>query len=393
MIEGYDIICFAPSDWWGMNPSCTTHIIEKLAQKNRILYINPFSSDLLGAAKKGISRRLNRKIKSVVKFLRRPEKDLYVFSPIFLPFQGKRIIGALNNFLIRLQIKILCLLLRITRPILWIENLSAADALEWFNPVIVVYHVSDLFEECSYTGNKEILQKREQKIRTKSDVLICVSEVLYKTKAAQRDNVFYLPHGVDFELFRKAANNDNNPIKELTNVPRPIAGYYGTLTAHNDIELLRYCATHLRGISFVFAGQITGGDYGELSKLPNVHFLGKLPYEQIPALCASFDICLLQWKMSKWIRFCSPLKFFEYMASGKPIVSVPIDEIVENYSEVVSVAGTEEEYCKAITWELNNDTNERAHRRIEIAREHSWDNHVEQLSNIINNTIAAKTAK
>lgn len=393
MIEGYDIVCFGPSDWWGMNPSCTTHIMQKLAAKNKILYVNPFSSDLLGAVKKGFGRRVVRKLKSIFRLLRRPKNHLYVFSPVFFPFQGYKVIDAINNFFLRLQIKIVCSFLQMSEPLLWIENLRAADLIDSFQPIVTIYHVSDLLVEDEYTANREVLYQREEKISQASNVLICVSQRLYEAKSAQRNNVFYLPHSVDFELFRKIANNSNNSIKKLANVPKPIAGYYGTLTAHNDIELLRYCATHLRGISFVFAGQITGGDYGELSKLPNVHFLGKLPYEQIPALCASFDICLLQWKMSKWIRFCSPLKFFEYMASGKPIVSVPIDEIVENYSEVVSVAGTEEEYCKAITWELNNDTNERAHRRIEIAREHSWDNHIEQLSNIINNTIAAKTAK
>jgi len=173
-------------------------------------------------------------------------------------------------------------------------------------------------------------------------------------------------------------------------VPRPIAGYYGTLTIENDIELLQYCAMQLREVSFVFAGQVTSGDFEGLFKQPNVYFLGRIPYEQIPALCACFDVCLLQWKMDEWIRFCNPLKFFEYMASGKPIVSIPIDEIAERYSDVVSVATTKEEYCKAITWELNNDTHERAHQRIKIAQEHNWDNHIEQLSHILSNAIATK---
>lgn len=390
MLENHDIICFAPSDWWGMNPSCTTHIMQKLAAKNKILYVNPFSSDLFGAIKKGFGRRIVRKLKSIFRFLRRPKDHLYVISPVFFPFHGYKVIDAINNFFLRLQIKIACSFLQMSEPLLWIENPRAANALEWFNPVIVVYHVSDMFEECSYTANKEILRKRAQEIRTKSDVLICVSKTLHETEAAQRDNVFYLPHGVDFELFRKAADNGDNPMKELANVPRPIAGYYGTLTALNDIELLQYCATRLRDVSFVLAGQITGGDYRELSKLPNVYFLGKLPYEQIPGLCACFDVCLLPWKMSKWIQFCNPLKFFEYMASGKPIVSIPIPEIAENYSDIVSVARTKGEYRKAITWELNNDTQKRAYRRIKAAKEHSWENHIERLSRIINSAIAAK---
>lgn len=397
MLENLKIICFGPSDWWQMNPSCATHIMRKLAENNKVLYINPFSSDLLGGFKNGLTKgfikRVTRKAKSVVKSLKQPLKNLYVFSPMFLPFQGRPFIDPLNNFLLKLQIKIVCSFLRMSKPILWVENIRAADTLGWFAPLLVVYHVSDLFAEDGYTANQEALRQWEQKISRTSDILICVSRRLYEMKAAQRDNVFYLPHGVDFELFRDAANGSSNSIEQLANVPRPIAGYYGTMTVHNDIELLEYCATHLPDVSFVLAGQITGGDYEELSREPNVYLLGKIPYEQIPTLCACFDVCLLQWKMSKWIRFCNPLKFFEYMASGKPIVSVPIDEIVENYSDVVSVAGTKEEYSNAITWELNNDTNERARRRIETAKEHSWDNHIERLSQIISNVIAAKTVE
>lgn len=391
MIEGYDIICFGPSDWWGMNPSCTTHIMQKLATKNKILYVNPFSSDLLGAVKKGFGRRVVRKLKSILRFLRRPQINLYVFSPIFFPFQGIKIIDAVNNFFLRLQIKIICLFLRMSKPILWVENIRVADILGWFTPLLVVYHVSDLFGEDEYTANPAALRQREERISQASDVLICVSKRLYEAKKAECDNVFYLPHGVDFQLFRKAANNGDDSIARLANVPRPIAGYYGTMTAFNDIELLRHCARNLQNVSFVLAGQITGGDYEELSREHNVYLPGRVPYEQIPALCASFNVCLLQWKMSKWIEYCNPLKFFEYMASGKPIVSVPIEEIAHDYSDIVSVASTKEEYCKAITWELNNDTNERAQRRIEAAKEHSWDNHVEQLSQIISEALETKT--
>lgn len=391
MIEEYNLICFGPSDWWGMNPSCTTHIMQRLARKNRVLYINPFSSDLLGiTTRSGLIRRIARKLKSLGKFVRRPYEGLYVLSPVFLPIQGKRLIDAFNNFLLRLQIKIVCSFLKMSKAILWIENIRAADTLQWFNPIIVVYHISDLFIEDEYTAHQEILCQREEKILQASDVLICVSRRLYEAKSGKHDNVFYLPHGVDLQLFRKAANNGDDSIARLADIPRPIAGYYGTMTAFNDIELLRHCATQLPDVSFVLAGQITGGNYEELSKQPNVYLLGKIPYERIPSLCACFDVCLLQWKMSKWIEYCNPLKFFEYMASGKPIVSVPIDEIVDIYSEVVSVASTKEEYCKAITWELNNDTDERAQRRIEVAKGHSWNRHIEQLSQIMSKAIETK---
>jgi hypothetical protein len=83
---------------------------------------------------------------------------------------------------------------------------------------------------------------------------------------------------------------------------------------------------------------------------------------------------------------------FEYMASGKPIVSVGIDEVVRNYSEMVSVAKDKEEFRRAIEWELNNDTSQRRQSRIEIARAHSWDKHVETISQLVADAVAKKVS-
>jgi len=392
MLENHRIICFAPSDWWGMNPSCTTHIMRKLAAKNKILYINPFGSDLLGGLKrkKGLTARIARKLKSIVKCLRQPEKNLYVFSPVFLPLQGKAAIDIVNNALLKLQIKIVCRLIGLSKPtILWLENIRAADIMNCFDPVFKAYNVSDLFANNSYIANQQIQHQWEKRICEESDLVICVSKELHAVKRAERENVFYVPHGVDFDLFQQAARRTEEILEELADVRRPIAGYFGTLTAYNDIEMLLWCARNMPDVSFVLAGQITGGDYSELKKLGNVYFLGRIPYEKIPRLCANFDVCMLQWKMSKWIESCNPLKMFEYMASGKPIVSVPIKEAMQ-YADVISITHNKEEFCRAIRSELQNDTMERSRRRVEIAAKHCWDNQVEKISDLIMQAMAVK---
>jgi len=389
MIERLSIICFAPTDWWAMNPSCTTHLMRRFAKKNKVLYINPFSSDLLtGINKKGLLPRITRKLKSLIKTVKQVENNLYVFSPVFLPIQGKPWIDAANNSLLKMQLKTICYLLGISEPLLWLENIRAADMISWFNPSLKLYHVSDLFSDDSYTTNHQLQHQREKRISDESDLLICVSTELYNRKQTQSDKVFYLPHGVDFDLFQQSAR-EKEPLRELNDVPRPIAGYFGTMTAYNDIELLLYCARQLKNISFVFAGQITGGDYSELARLSNVYLLGRMPYSKIPQLCACFDVCMLQWKMSEWIKCCNPLKMFEYMASSKPIVSVPIKEAMQ-YSDIISIAHTKEQFANAIQWELQNDTPERANKRVEIARQHSWDKHVERISELIEKAIATK---
>ena len=242
--------------------------------------------------------------------------------------------------------------------------------------------MSDLFADCPYTRDRDVIRERDALLTERSDLCVCVSRPLLEIKAASaRGTAEYLPHGVDFKKFRAAASQATPP--ELAGIAQPIAGYFGTLTAQNDIELLTWCAKSSPGISFVFAGTITAGDYSALQRLPNVHFIGNVPLERIPSLAAGFDVCLLPWKLSAWIEHCNPLKFLEYMASGRPIVSVPIPQVVETAGDSISVASDKREFCEAITWELTHDTPERRHRRIAIAEGHDWSRHQEQLSALI----------
>ena len=120
-------------------------------------------------------------------------------------------------------------------------------------------------------------------------------------------NVHYLPHGVDFELFHHVAD-ESVALEEVQHISRPIAGYFGTLTSSNNIAMWEYCAERLPDVSFVLAGRVTGGDYSRLRAMENVFMPGHIPYEKIPMLCSSFDVCMLNWKMGPWIRSCNPLK-------------------------------------------------------------------------------------
>ncbi len=392
MLERRDIVCFAPNDWWAMNPSCTTHLMLGLSKANRVLWINPFSSDLLagGGSKRrsGLAVRIRRKLGSLAKFLKHPQKNLYVFSPVFLPVQGRPVLDALNNISLMSQIRAVCLALGIRNPIVWYENARAADLKRCFPPGVTVYHVSDLFASDTYTSAGARQREREHRLSSECDLVICVSRGLFELKSGSRANVHYIPHGVDYDRFRTAAEQ-KVVLEEIADVPRPIAGYFGTMTAHNDIEMMEYCARHLPHVSFVFAGQITAGDYSGLRQLRNVFLLGRLPYEKIPALCANFDVCMLQWRVTDWIRKCNPLKMLEYMASGRPIVSVEIEEAMQ-YADVISVGKTQEEFCRAIQWELANDTEDRRGRRIQIAASHSWESHTEKVSQLIEETLTRR---
>ncbi|MHC4359218.1 MAG: glycosyltransferase [Planctomycetota bacterium] len=356
--------------------------MHSFACTNKIVYINPVSSDFMGIRGPGFYRRVLRKVKSILKFFRKADHNFYVLSSLFVPLHGLWFIDIFNNALLIIQLRLIMFFLKVKKPILWVENVRCADIMSRFRWEAIIYHISDRFDECPYTHNKEKLRQRERYVSRNSDLLICTSQQLYNLKRKEYDNVYYLPHGADFVLFRRAAEN-GRPLRELRHIEHPIAGYFGMLTAQNDIDLLTYCALALPEVNFVFVGHVTAGDYRQLKKQPNVTFFDKMPYEKMPQLCATFDVCLLPWKMTRWIVDCSPLKLFEYMAAGKPIVSVPIPEVADNYADLVSIAYTKEQFSRAIKWELENDSPERRRKRIAIAGANSWENHNKYLSGII----------
>lgn len=389
MVGNDNIVFFGPSDWWGMNPSSGTHIASKLSESNKVLYINPISTDIAGTiSASGMTGslfvKIKRKLKSYLKLIRKENTNLYILSPFYFPIQGTYFWDNINNFLINIQLNLAVFYLDMRTPILWVEDVRAADFLKSRKWKLILFHVSDLFTESRYTKNKLALHARDEIITKNSDLIICVSKQLYKLKKNDNKNVYYLPHGVDFSFFKNASINRSKK-SFVPDEYTKVIGYYGTLTSSNDIELLEYCASELSHFYFIFAGQITAGDYSKLKNMKNVKFLGKLNYAEIPALCASFDLCLLPWKMSNWIKHCNPLKLFEYMAAGKPIVSVPIYEVVNNYSEIVSIGKDKEEFKNAILWELKNDNNIRSQKRISIAEKNDWSSYVKKLSEIIYN--------
>ena len=100
-------------------------------------------------------------------------------------------------------------------------------------------------------------------------------------------------------------------------------------------------------------------------------FLGMIPYKKLPAVAANFDVGIMFWKLTDWIKACSPLKLKEYLALGLPIVSVPIDEVLLKYTEYVQVATDGPSFVAAIEQVLTlADRNERR----EFAMQYSWAN-------------------
>lgn len=133
----------------------------------------------------------------------------------------------------------------------------------------------------------------------------------------------------------------------VANLPRPILGYFGVIDERIDYDLLiSLCQAFPRG-SVVMVGPFAKVDSRILPSLPNLHWLGQRDYAELPALVKAFNVCLMPFALNEATRYINPTKTLEYMAAGKSIVSTAVPDVVRNFTPVVAVANSTEEFIEA----------------------------------------------
>jgi glycosyltransferase involved in cell wall biosynthesis len=211
-------------------------------------------------------------------------------------------------------------------------------------------------------------------IRT-SDLVLASSKNLYLRALKENKPVLYVPNGVDFDHFATAINRAEYPPHELRPIKKPIIGYYGAIGGWFDTELVEYAADQLPDYEFVIIGPYFGK---ELKPAHNIKRLPHVPYEQLPRYLSMFDVCIIPFNQdSEVVKSCNPLKYWEYLAAGKPVVTTDMPECDYPVSYV------SKDQIGFVT-NLVFAVNEKSHlsqedykwmieSRQQLAKDHSWD--------------------
>jgi teichuronic acid biosynthesis glycosyltransferase TuaH len=138
-------------------------------------------------------------------------------------------------------------------------------------------------------------------------------------------------------------------------------------------------------MSFVFAGPVQESYVPEeFYTLQNVHFIGRIPYEDMPAVIKGFDVAIIPFKKDEVSNTIFPLKLFEYLGAGKPVVATDFNlDLKEFTMDEVQYCSSADDFSAAIGWSMDNDTEESRQRRIAIAAENSWDKRLSQFKLLI----------
>jgi 2-polyprenyl-3-methyl-5-hydroxy-6-metoxy-1,4-benzoquinol methylase len=242
------------------------------------------------------------------------------------------------------------------------------DTYDWK----IIYDCLD--EHSGFSNVDNSIVHEEEMLIKKSDLVIVTSSHLYKKVKKYRNDALLIPNAGDFEHFSELPKNDL-----LKNIKKPIIGYYGAIAEWFDNELLEFLANKRKDWNFVLIGHTFGSNISKLQKFHNVHFLGEKPYSELPKYLYWFDVCIIPFKLTPLIEATHPVKFYEYLSSGKPVVSAKLPELLP-YNDLCYLADSKEDFLNKIEIGLKEDNLETKRKRIEFAKSNTWDDRYERLA-------------
>ena len=379
--ENISFICFGGEDWWYHNRAHTDmQLMRRFSQKGSAVYVNSImmrKHKIFGETK--FTEKLLRKSRSILKGLKKSDAGFWVYSPFTLPVHHISWARPLNEAVLRYQIQRMVRKLRIGARVVWVACPAACDTAIKMQKEKLVYQRTDRYED-DPNVDRDVILRYDRKLKANADITIYVNEQLYEHEASQCKNALFLDHGVDYEMFATARPNSEKP-EDIAGIEGPIVGYFGALDDHKiDTVFLEVVAEKLSDMSFVFIGKSSVNCSG-LSTRKNVWLLGQKPYEQIPHYGKYFDVAILPWKINKWTEAANPIKFKEYLALGKPIVSTPAFSQLQHYLDVVYQAGSPEEFAECIRKAYSENNAELVQKRKQRVAENSWDSKAELVLN------------
>jgi len=190
----------------------------------------------------------------------------------------------------------------------------------------------------------------------------------YRGVAAQE--IAHVPNAVDPQMFRV-----NGKRKKLAVKGRKVAGYVGILNREIDMDLVRHLVYSFPEVDFLFIGAVDkerSGDMRELTeKCENIRYLGERYYLDVPAYLAGCDVLINVKRTDHTTAGGESQKFYEYLATGKPIVSTPFPP-ADQYADIVYVATSKERFVELLTIALKEDDPQLQEMRKNTAFENSW---------------------
>jgi glycosyltransferase involved in cell wall biosynthesis len=304
-----------------------------------------------------------------------------------LPFRKFSAVRAFNKAFALWKLRRAFRKLSISSPILWFTVPHPGYLAGRLDERLVVYYCVDDYAALPHVNAVEVAAM-DDGLSQRADLLFAVSTKLVATKQQKSRNVVYSPHGVDAEHFGRAANQAEPVAEGVRDILHPVIGFFGPLDVKVDFDLLEYLATQRPQWSILLIGNIVS-DISHLLRLPNIHAVGAVKYENLPEWARAFDVCIIPFIPGVLMDSVNPLKLKEYLAMGRPVVTIPMGEVA-SFGTHISIAKNKEEFLAAIDKELATDSDEKRSQRMQLIKADTWDARVEKVLSLVMEKLEAK---
>jgi glycosyltransferase involved in cell wall biosynthesis len=220
-----------------------------------------------------------------------------------------------------------------------------------------------------------------------SDLVVCTSQRLCNEKKKIHPKTFFVSNAADIKHSILATDNNLPEYEGMARFKKPIIGYFGNIEKRIDYEMLRDVAMMNKDKNFVFAGPVKKEYVPEyINTIENIHFIGRIPYTYLPNVLKTFDVAIIPFRRYEGSDTVFPLKLFEYLGSGKPVVATDFNLDLKSFTgELVPYCSTAEEFSNSINNALHNDTSLLRQARIELAGQHTWEKRAAQFEELMTN--------
>ena len=236
----------------------------------------------------------------------------------------------------------------------------------------VVYDCMD--DHSGFSTNDSEMLRHEETLLAESDLVLATSRLLEEKTSQTAKRTLLLPNAADYEHFARLPQS-----RPLEHLDGPILGYYGAIAEWFDIDLVRTAAMLRPDWQFVLIGHTFGANVSWLEQLQNVHLLGEKPYTELPDYLHQFNVACIPFVLNGLTLATNPVKFYEYLSAGKPVVSVDLPEL-QPYREHYYCARTGEELVRQVENALRENSAEAVESRRALARQNTWRHRCETLS-------------
>lgn len=392
MISGESIVYFGPEQWDSMWRN-RHQLLSRLAQHNRVVYVEPrpyVEQVLAGLRKRELTVADALRGERVA--AQRP--NLWVYQPPrYAPLGGPPPVRAVSHALRKGTLRADTRALGMESPIVCISTPTQFDVRNDLPARLRVYHIVD--DYLAYHDLREDRRARyaqmERALIDWADLVVVVSPELLETKsaAATRSKFRLLPNGFDGAAYGPDRAVAMPPA--LAGLKRPIVGYVGLISVRLDLALLDQLAARHPEWTFVLMGTVYPQGCEDaldwLGGRPNVHLLPSVPGDRVADYVRSFDLGLLPYRVTQETISASPLKLYEYLAAGLPVVAADVPGS-RQFADAVTIACSPEAWEAGITAELTCDDQTRRSARRAAVASHTWDARVETLSTYLTEALS-----